>query len=226
MRIDQESGFALALQKRVLEGDAAPAAFQRPYVWREKHVEALWESIAMGVPIGSFLLWRPESGAASGRMLGPIALDPSPSSALVLDGQNRLATLAWSATDPETDVPDGATGTALWRNGRHLVADTRTSRVRFVDAAEAIADDWLVPMHHIGRSLQPETRRIWNGETELLPRVEWLNDLEHRLRSARIVVTTLHGDEEEARRAYLLISTAGVPMSAEDFDATVAGSRS
>lgn len=225
MRIEQESTLALQLQRRVLEGDAAPAAFQRPYVWTEKEVEALWASILMGLPIGAFLLWRPLEGARAARMLGPVELQPSHHAALVLDGQNRLATLAWSATDPDAEVPEASSGKALWRNGRHLVADTHRQRVVFVDAEAARADKWLVPMHIIGHSLQLALRTIWDGGNEDLHRVDWLDELENRLRQSRVIVTTIQADEHQARQAYLLMSTAGVPMSTEDFDAALAGSR-
>lgn len=225
MRIEQESTLALELQRRVLRGDAAPAAFQRPYVWTEKEVEALWASILMGLPIGAFLLWRPESGARAARMLGPVELEPSHHAALVLDGQNRLASLAWSATDPEAEVPEDSSGKALWRNGRHLVADTHERRVVFVDAEVARADRWLVPVHVIGHGLQMALRDIWDGDKDDLHRVDWLDALENRLRQSRVIVTTIQANEQDARRAYMLMASAGVPMSAQDFDAALAGSR-
>lgn len=224
MDVRQEGDYALALQRRVLKGDAAPAAFQRPYVWTEKEVEALWASILMGLPIGAFLLWRPVGEAKAARLLGPVRLEPSHRAALVLDGQNRLATLAWSATDPDAEVPADSAGLSLWRNGRHLVADTHRRTIRFVDAAEAEADPWLVSMHIIGDSLQLALRRIWDGEDADLPKVDWLDEVERRLRESRIVVTTIHADEADARRAYFLMATAGVPISPEDFDAAVRGS--
>lgn len=221
--VRQESDYALSLQRRAKSGEVAPAAFQRPYVWTAVEVEALWESIMMGLPIGSFVLWQPPGGAKASRMLGPISLEPSAHAALILDGQNRLATLAWSGTDPKEEISPEAAGYELWRSGRRLVADAHASRVRFADANEV--NPWLVPMHVIGNGLQSYLRKAWDGTEEQLSKVDWLENVEYRLRSARIIVTTIQADEADARRAYYLMATGGVPISPEDFDAALAGSR-
>src|SRR3546814_8818141 len=59
MTIRQESSFLLQLTERVKAGRAVPAAFQRPYVWSEKDIVALWTSIIKGYPLGAFLFWQP-----------------------------------------------------------------------------------------------------------------------------------------------------------------------
>lgn len=221
IRIEQELDFALSLQRRVMAGDVVPAPFQRPYVWTEEDVENLWQSIEMGLPIGSVLLWRPPGEITGSRLLGPIRLDPSCRSALVIDGQNRLATLAWSATPYEQPVDDDSSGLSVWRSCRRLVADTIASRVRFIGPDEH--DPWFVPMHFIGGALQMHLRTIWDGSEDMLPRVKWLEEVEHRLRTARMVITTITADEKEARIAYLRMASAGRPMSPEDLDAAIAG---
>lgn len=221
IRVEQELDFALSLQRRVMKGDVVPAPFQRPYVWTEEDIENLWQSIAMGLPIGSVLLWRPPGEITGSRLLGPVRLEPSHRSALVIDGQNRLATLAWSATPYDRTVDDDSSGLSVWRSGRRLVADTIASRVRFVGPEED--DPWLVPMHVIGESLQMHLRRVWDGGDDTLSRVTWLEELEQSLRSARLVVTTITADEREARIAYLRMASAGRPMSPEDLDAAITG---
>jgi hypothetical protein len=221
-RIVQETDFLLSLQRDVVSGRAAPASFQRPYVWKEEHVEALWDSIVTGLPLGAFLLWNPPGGASASRTLGPVALRPAHGAALILDGQNRLATLAWSATDPDQDVPQESSGREVWRNGRRLVADTSAKRIRFVGTDER--DPWMIPMHVVGHRLQSHLRDVWDGSEKDVARVKWLEDVEHAIRTARIVVTTIHGDEEIARAAYLRMCSAGVPMTPEQFDEAVKGS--
>lgn len=226
IRIEQELDFALSLQRRVTKGDVVPAPFQRPYVWTEEDVENLWQSIEMGLPIGSVLLWRPPHEITGSRLLGPVRLEPSHRSAFVIDGQNRLATLAWSATPHDAVVDEASSGLQVWRTGRRLVADAVLSKVRFVDADEADAEPWLVPTHVIGESLQMHLRHVWDGAEDMLPRVTWLEEIEHRLRTARLVVTTITADEREARIAYLRMASAGRPMSPEDLDAAIAGASS
>jgi hypothetical protein len=223
IRIEQETDFVRSLQRRVVSGEVAPASFQRPYVWTEDDVEALWDSIDMGLPIGAFLLWRPTEPMECARTLGPVRLKPSRHSTLVLDGQNRLATLAWSAMDVgDRTIPEEAAGSGLWRGDRRLVADTHASRVRFADSAE-LSDPWLVPMHRVADGLQKHLRRIWDGDEGELPRVKWLEHLENRTIQARIVITTIHADETDARRAFARISRAGVPMSDADFESAITG---
>lgn len=223
LSVRQTTTFLMQLQAEAVSGDIAPASFQRPYVWSEADVEAMWDSILMGLPIGSFLLWRPKGEVRTSRMLGPIRLRPSRSAALVLDGQNRLATLAWSSVDPtDPSIPVEASGRELWTSGRRLVADARARTVRFVDA-EALEDRWLVPMVHGGNMLGRTVRAIWKGDDSELPMAEWLDHLDARTRESRVVVTTIEADETEARRAFARISRAGVPMTEADFDAAMNG---
>lgn len=107
MRITQSSVFVRTLLTNAATGQILPAAMQRPYVWQLNDVEALCDSILSGFPIGSFLLWEPDGAAdlsfvAKGR-LGPIGANVSGTGSdqyqLMLDGQNRLATLAWLSVE-------------------------------------------------------------------------------------------------------------------------------
>src|SRR3546814_3468283 len=99
MTIRQESSFLLQLTERVKAGRAVPAAFQRPYVWSEKDIVALWTSIIKGYPLGAFLFWQPPGKDISEyaqAALGPIRIPELQRPALILDGQNRLVTFARS----------------------------------------------------------------------------------------------------------------------------------
>ncbi len=222
-RVEQSIDTLMCLKRDVMRGSVAPASFQRPYVWNENHVEALWASIVMGIPVGAVLLWRPDRPVASSTTLGPIPLQPWSDASLILDGNNRLTTIAWSSTPYETEVPDGCPGFSTWRSGRRLVADTIERRIRFVDASET--DRWLVPMHHVGNSLQSHLRKVWidESEAEVIDRLEWLDLVESGLLAAKIVVTTLYGDETAARAAYLGICSAGVPMSPDQLEEAIRG---
>ncbi|XXF74988.1 DUF262 domain-containing protein [Myxococcaceae bacterium GXIMD 01537] len=83
------------LLRRVQAGEIRVPAFQREYVWTEKQIIELLESIYNGYPIGSLLFWQPTTLSIS------IKVDtefPIPQSAekhpatYILDGQQRLAT--------------------------------------------------------------------------------------------------------------------------------------
>ena len=221
VRIETEASFMLDIVRDVQKGRAAPAAFQRPFVWTADDVEALWTSILRGYPLGAFLLWRPAGGIVHARpTLGPIPLTPDDRTALVLDGQNRLVTIAWSMTAPDAEVPDGLPGGELFRAGRTLVLDPYERRVHFVDADRV--QGMMMPIHHLFDTTMPFIRKAWRSDDDDV-HMEWIDDVGYRLRGARIVRTTIDGaTPAQAREAFLHIARAGVPMSQADFDAAVA----
>lgn len=225
VRVVQTTAFMNDIKAEVLKGHLAPASFQRPYVWSEADVEAMWDSIRMGLPLGSFLLWSPPHAVRTSRQLGPIRIDPTARATLILDGQNRLATLAWSMTDPsDPDIPDSAEGGMIWRSGRRLVADANERIVRFADASE-LEDPWILPMSDCGDRLMKTLRLVWRKTEDDPAKSEWLDDLDRMTRQARVVVTTIHADEAHAKAAFARMSRAGVPMSESDFEAAMKGSR-
>lgn len=101
MRTNNES--IRDLVKQVRSGQIRLPEIQRKYVWKPEKVRALVDSIYKGYPSGSILLWdagqdiglRPEAAAPPG------SGGPAPS--LLLDGQQRLKSLAAVL---EGDPPD------------------------------------------------------------------------------------------------------------------------
>ena len=84
------------LFRRVDSGEIRIPSFQRPFVWRQKQVIELLESVYRGYPVGSLLFWRTDAAALTydsrdtfGRAISPTR---SPVSFL-LDGQQRLTSL-------------------------------------------------------------------------------------------------------------------------------------
>lgn len=82
--------------RRIRSGDYRVPPFQRDFVWEEKQVLELLESVYRGFPIGSILLWRvdrPVFKSVKKTMVGfPPADDRYPAS-FVLDGVQRLTSL-------------------------------------------------------------------------------------------------------------------------------------
>lgn len=217
-RVQSEGGFMLDLIREIADGKAAPAAFQRPFVWGKDDVEAFWESILRGYPLGAFLLWRPVNPGVNGRdMLGPIKFQKEARSALILDGQNRLVTVAWSMTNIDAqDFPPDSPGIDLFAKDNRLIADPYARKVHFV-AAEKI-EKMMMPIHYLFEGMNEFFRRQWSDDQDDKA-MAWLDDLAYKFRQARIVRTMIeNATAEEARDAFLHISRAGVPMSAEDFD--------
>lgn len=240
MRIEQSSSFITNFLSDIRHGQILPAAFQRPYVWSREDVEALCDSILSGFPIGSFLLWAPghkaDLATVSRGRIGPIPAGPIDakhplSHSLLLDGQNRMATLAWmmrrdDEPPPHADWSDNEKLT--WINGNEkLVLDYATKSIRFVPGSTAAAGlrlpAWMVLP---SPERMPMLRKHWDRwEAEGIPALEidafvrWFDDCCHAFREARVTTTVLvDATVEEARHAFLRICRVGVAMSQVDFD--------
>ena len=228
MRVEQSATFLTDVLSRVRKGELVAPAFQRPYVWTPADVEALWKSLLKGWPIGSLLFWTPNDPSASfarGR-IGPIAAAVDGLPSLILDGQNRLATFAWSMRSPSDPLPDDLDGIerSTWGSGLSLVADPSERSVGFVPDAEASIGGRVPP------GLLVDTPALWKSVRErghdAFPdeAVKWLfEEAERAVRNARVAVTELVGGTlDEAIEAFLHVGRAGVPVAESDLRAALA----
>src|SRR5271157_1822295 len=82
--------------RMITSGEIRIPAFQRDFVWREKQMLELLESVVEGYPIGSILLWavdEPMLKIAPTELTSfPLVPEKFPTS-YVLDGMQRLSTL-------------------------------------------------------------------------------------------------------------------------------------
>lgn len=225
MRVVQSAGFLLAQVRELQAGHLFPAAFQRPYVWRADDVEALWTSVLKGWTTGSLVLWTPENGidvTSVGRTrIGPVTLEPGGDArTLVLDGQNRLATIAWSLLAPDAERPDLSDASdeerETWGGDRSLVLDLGTKSVRFVPSDEADTEERIpvavladnARMNRIFRN-KPDTPATDNF-------MDWAHTCATSLREARTTFTVLErASPAEAFEAFSHVGRAGVPMDPE-----------
>lgn len=238
MRINQHSSFLQDVMNSVRRGDLMPAAFQRPYVWSRHDVEQLVESILGGIPIGSFLVWSPSSNIdrakAGTSRLGPIKANSiSAHASMLLDGQNRLASLAWMSCPDKATWPTDMTEheKAVWCEDE-LVLDLRAKKVMFVPAAQATLDFRLPVAAAFGRELMVEFmlaamsgkgRWAHVSEADRDEGLKWYDHVLSTFMSARVVVTDLEqATPLEARDAFLRICRVGVPMTSVDFDKSMA----
>jgi len=236
-RTEQSFEFLGDLVRMVQAGALVPAAFQRQYVWSRHDIEEMWASIDMRDPLGAVLLWRPDEEETARRLarerLGPVTVTPGPRTGLILDGQNRLVTLAWSMFDPD-DIDGNAPGAEIWRNGdgHVLVADpiTDPSAPRIVFMPRSDVKGLMMPVWLLfdNSAFNRHLRENWDiddAEEAGKTAVDWLSLLQEASRQARVVVSTIQGgDADEARRRFLRIARVGVPMSASDFDEIATGS--
>lgn len=242
MKVVQHSRFISDVLKSVFTGFVAPAGMQRPYVWSKQDVEALFDSILQEFPIGSFLSWMPKRHGELARIgkknLGPIALNSADTAwnprQLLLDGQNRLATLAWVACKGVYDpnLPYSEAERAVWMSGESLVYDGESQSVRFVPDAEAKVGlrlpAWCLmslatPEMH--REVSKYMRELMDSQFSGIPEHDldclWhdFDCAQRAFQRAKVIDTVIEdATPEEARRAFIRICRAGVPMAQEDFD--------
>jgi hypothetical protein len=163
-------------------------------------------------------------------------VSPNEHPTLILDGQNRLATLAWSVASDDRKAEPLALDEAgkaeipasernIWLAGRTLIADPETRSVRFVDSAEAETGLRFPLAKIFARDLWKHMRDRINSGTEIPDdELKWLDQVVgDSLREVRYTVTTLErATPAEAFDAFRHIARVGVPMSDADFEAAMA----
>lgn len=232
MRIEQTHSFLLDLARSAGRGDLGVAAFQRPYVWTKADVEAYFASILKGWPTGSFLMWDTDSLEDAERLsrgrLGPIPTTPD-APHLLLDGQNRLATLAWATADGLSDGPTWSSAErSTWLDGSVLAIDVAERSLVFTEA-ESASRGLMLPFSQVARPLMGgrmdfEAIKALGDRGATNEDIDWVFDrLPNTIRSAKTVVTTIsRATIDEAKEAFLSICRVGQPMTGEDFDRAMA----
>ncbi|MBL0867191.1 DUF262 domain-containing protein [Pectobacterium carotovorum] len=99
--VSPEVMFIDDLVSNIENGKIVLPEFQRPYVWKEKDIKYLFDSIYKGYPIGSILLWNgggkdiPTPNYVGGRAVSLSSGDKY----YIVDGQQRLTTLFCCLSD-------------------------------------------------------------------------------------------------------------------------------
>ena len=235
MRTHQSAVFLNDVLHSVREGGLAPAGFQRPYVWSQDDVLKLVKSVLRGYALGTFVLWTPNGKADLSKVgrqrLGQIVLNAADRYAsLVLDGQNRLASLGWMAHDMSR-MPGDMTEheQAVW-GGQRLVCDLDNGEICFADS-DGGNGVFRLPIRVLFESSQLNRMLLDRWDTDwahlsVSRKEEGLHLLqiwENAFRDARVIVADIQdATAEEAKEAFLHICKVGVPMSEDDFTRAMA----
>lgn len=232
MRVEQSSTFLLDVVRETAKGTLGLAPFQRQYVWKKDDVEKLMKSLLNRWPIGSFTTWTPpkeERGQypTKGR-LGPVE-HPEDVATLVLDGQNRLASLVYASlvqTAPlNPEHPYSEQELDVWFGDEVLVADAKTKSITFMPRDVAWSDT-RAPFGELMDAAVFDRKRQFDVFNRILDHgtddetFNWLTDtVPSQVRGARVTVTgLLDATFEQARECYTTICRAGQPISDEEFD--------
>jgi hypothetical protein len=89
--------------KQIEEGKIKIPTFQRDYIWKNNQKTELFESLSWEYPIGSILLWKPNTTFKNKTEIGPYTIDDSISQDCfyILDGFQRLSTIFGCLTNPK-----------------------------------------------------------------------------------------------------------------------------
>lgn len=182
--------------------------FQRAFAWRDEDRLKLFDSIYRGYPVGTLLLWRhpaPRDDVDWGGLR--VTAEERSDALFVVDGQQRLATLALALLDAEE------------RAGvRPLYFDPDARELRIGSRTRGVHPTWL-PVSSAG---DPSRLVEWLGTAALERPLEVAaKEFAKRVQQARLpayVVDT--EDEETVRRIFERVNRTGHPLKApEVFDA-------
>jgi len=125
--------FLFELVRQLKSGRIRIPRFQRPYVWRRQQMLDLLDSINHQYPIGSLFAWETDEPMSTLHALGPVQFEVSSSSPVyILDGHQRLMTVAGVLVGIEGKVPEGEDDPGKWR----IVYDTREDRFEHLAIGE------------------------------------------------------------------------------------------
>jgi hypothetical protein len=110
--------FIFDLVRQLVDGQIRIPRFQRKFVWRPDQMLDLLDSINLQYPIGSLLAWETGTDIVTLDSVGPIKLsarsDSTPSALYILDGHQRLSTIAGALVGESDRVQRSDEGDSIW----------------------------------------------------------------------------------------------------------------
>jgi hypothetical protein len=182
--------------------------FQRALVWKDEDRQKLFDSIYRGYPVGTLLLWKHAAREDELEWAGlRISAGARPDALFVVDGQQRLATLAVTLLDAEK------------KSGfRRLYFDSEAGLVRMGTRTRLVPETWL-PVSSAG---DPSRLVEWL-KTAVLSRSQEAaaKDFAKRVQQARFPAYVVDTDDEATvRRMFDRVNRSGQPLKASEvFDA-------
>lgn len=185
-------------------------AFQRSFTWRNGQMEDLFDSVALGYPIGSLFLWNTVGDHITSSTIGPF-LQPErkPGSAvgLVIDGQHRVVTLAGVLLAQPTDDDQ-------WQ----LYFDPKNSRFRHAAPGRRPEPSWVRVASLINTLgvLQESRRLLESNDKEAASWVERIERVARSITEYQIPVIGYSGDLNSAIEVFARLNQKGKEMGADE----------
>ncbi|WP_077285941.1 DUF262 domain-containing protein [Cognaticolwellia aestuarii] len=146
------------------KGSIQVPQFQRDYVWDLNAIKDLFDSIKLGYPIGSILLWKPENETfdRSNEIGGYSIKEPKDSSEYwyILDGFQRLSTLYGCLTDPNKD--NQIVDLSLRNKKFNIFYDLMTEEF-LIPRSESMIEPYQVPLYSL-----IDTKAAFSFQTNLI----------------------------------------------------------
>lgn len=212
------------LVDNIRRGDVALPDIQRPFVWQNRKVRDLFDSMVKGFPVGYLLFWA--TGADNGvRQIGTDTKDEKLARWLIVDGQQRL-----------TSLYSVLTGTAVVRE------DYTESRIRIAfrphDCTFEVTDAAIEKDPEFLADITPlfdDYKKTVRGYLDRLESTrggldqaerDRLDDQFDRVRDVgaypfQVIELDAAMDEEQVADVFVRINSEGVPLNQADFILTL-----
>ncbi len=130
------------------KGNIQVPKFQRDFVWDLNDIKDLFDSIKYGYPIGSILLWKPESESFDrGLTMGSFTLPKASNNFLyILDGFQRLSTFFGCLKNPYKD--DHGYNEKEWKSKFNLFYDLDKEEFMIPRSLNSI-EPYQVPLYEL-----------------------------------------------------------------------------
>ncbi|MEU4561441.1 DUF262 domain-containing protein [Actinoplanes sp. NPDC023936] len=186
----------------IVEGRFRLPPFHRPYVWTAEQVVPFFESILAGRPTGMITIMESPAGPST-EWIGPVRITApgDPSAWLVIDGSQRLGTLA----------------------GALLAVDKAGSGA--IRLAYDLSSETLIPQREPGEpldlpldaALDPYAFHSWLNGLDSDPLVERALEIRSRILDYRVgVVRIAHTPLESAAEIFVSLNNGGVRLNEAD----------
>lgn len=203
------------LLRDVEQGRIRIPRFQRGFVWKPSQILELLESVNKGYPIGSLVFWDTDAAMPlSADRLGPLDIPAAPPPGItsyVIDGLQRIAVLYCTLRLPPDFPNDDSRKHWQW----WVYYDLRARIFKHIPGGQRGPQDMPVRVLLKTRDFLRESRSLVErlGEDNAAPLLEEAESLAQRLRSYKIPVMHVRGEDPGAPlEIFSRLNTTGRPL--------------
>ena len=203
----------------IRSGNVQVPKFQRDFVWDVNAIKDLFDSIKNGYPIGSILMWQPESESFErAHEMGGFEL-PAPNSQeywFILDGFQRLSALFGCLNNPNSNID--FINYDLWEKNFNVYYDLSTEEF-LVPRSKNMIFSYQVPLYQLvdtkaAFSFQTRLQKDGISEEEIELYMERYADLGAAIIDYEIPAININGGRvDEAVEIFSRVNSKGTDIS-------------